>query len=178
MMLFRSLLLVALAASATAMETCLSCDCFECMGRSSTPDENGMVEVQISSATCKGSSISWMCCTGTNAGACDVDLNQPDCSGGDINKCNNIDVMTIKVPAGATTVDIQAHDGQFGSDLPWNNLLCGGSGSGSGGACYPGANTGICEVTVPITSEACGCTGSVSFLVAYFTHSLLLEHPY
>ena len=65
----------------------------------------------VSSETCKEGTISWMCCIGIpgSEAICDVDNSRPGCEE-DNEKCENVDLLYMAVPEGATSVTIQVGD--------------------------------------------------------------------
>ena len=84
----------------------------ECVESISNGD--GTRTVVVSSATCKEGTISWMCCIGASGegegvGICDVDNSQPGCEA-DKEKCEGVDLLTMVVAEGTTSVTIQVCD--------------------------------------------------------------------
>ncbi|CAB9509709.1 Nidogen-like [Seminavis robusta] len=119
------------------------CDCIECTDATYNPDGTKTICV---TQTCKDESISWMCCIDVSpSGQCNVD----DCRGGegpDGPKCEEVTEFCMTLDENATSVTIQAHDGQFGGNED-KDPSCGGGGSGS--RC-PGV-TGICSTEVDLS---------------------------
>lgn len=138
-----------------AAPTCFSCEhCAVCS--SAVPRPGNLLEVTLNFDACKGSAISWACCRNSIVPGpvqealcdmvfCDASLAQWEVTK---NKCNNVTSASFLVPATATSVVVQLHDGKFiGNKLCSDNNACCG---GSSGAC---SNTGVCEVTISL--EGC-----------------------
>jgi hypothetical protein len=145
-------------------ENCYECgNCMECVGTTETVD--GQRTVQISSAKCKPSTISWMCCVSAQDSAgwplgC-TRVSEGSC---EMNKCNGVDVLEIQVPTSATTATMQSHDGLFvGDGSAVDTGLCAGN-SGANPACnynnIPDGNSGVCTSEVDVSVEACKGGGS------------------
>lgn len=94
-----------------------------------------------------------MACISSNAGTCNV----VNCNAGSTvdtakSKCDgNVLKGQWEVPAGATSVVMQLHDGQFAGTVNCSATYCAG---GSSGSCKT-AVSGVCQVVLGLTN----CTG-------------------
>lgn len=130
------------------------CDCAVCEDYTTDPI-TGVGSVTISVGSCSKTSLSWMCCAGTAGanGACAVESS----SGGKQGKKENTgEIVVTDIPAGATEVVVQIHDGDNGGDgiLGGPSNFCAGN---AGGPC----NKGLCERTF-ILSDDCGHGGGMN----------------
>jgi hypothetical protein len=148
MKLFLTTLLLAAVPTAVAMECkgrITSCDdCVKCKGASYKNDDTKCVTINLK--TCKGSAVSWACCTD---GYCNG--NVVGAPPGE-NKVNEVEEITIcGLPAMMQSLPLQVHDGQVNFNEDWDNGFCGGSENSGNPFC-----SGICNVAVDIISGVCG----------------------
>lgn len=138
---------------------CIDCsNCAICTSKSFY--DTGVVKVTIDVGSCKGSSISWFCCRGsqkpemTSDSFCDLyHCNSPTLEDweSEKNKCNTVSVLEYLVPTDATSIIVQLHDGQFNGNVACTTpgACCGGSGT----SC-PSATSGVCQTTIDLST--CG----------------------
>ncbi len=110
--------------------------------------------------SCKGSSISWACCKGSQSPGATMLLNSfcnlyhcdsPTLGDWELekNKCNTVSALEYLVPVGAVSILVQIHDGKFVGNVPCaqQGACCGGSGT----SC-PNAASGVCETTIDLST--------------------------
>lgn len=132
MFALRFLSFAALVAFADAQGECYSCDsgCYKCTARGPSTTQPGYDTVTIDATSCKGESISWMCCTGTGQaedGLCGISGTCPtNEEGNSESKCNNVFWLNFDVPSTADTMYFQSHDGKAsgGGDMKSQSLTC------------------------------------------------------
>jgi len=156
------------------------CGCMTCLDVQPdllNPNNNNKI-VTIGAGTCKsnGSNLSWMCCLGsadsndnalTVATGCDLrdgstsTTTAIDDANDDGNKVEGTTKLYVSVPTTATHVRIQAHDGQFGSDVQVVTSVCGGNPTPGASSCFgtAGENTGICDQVIDLST----CSTSSNF---------------
>ena len=147
-----ALMLAAVSAGECPNDQSHTCDCFTCDSVETTADGSMLITV----GHCKiGDTISWMCCTAVDGVRGDCDVQYP-CAGP---KCTDIgqDGLTVKVPAGSTSFEINTHDGQTEGDALNVQGICGGPSQGQGGSCVDPATdtTAHCLITFDIAND-CG----------------------
>jgi len=133
------------------------CDsgCVKCTG---IVDDGTTAVATIDVSTCKGSAISWACCTAADStpGLCSIDGcgtgSGPDTG---TNKCEGVTQFYVAVPTGTSSVTINTHDGKTFGDADMNTAQCGGSGN-QGGSCVD-AGTGVtAHCLVDVALSTCG----------------------
>jgi len=148
--------------------TCDS-DCIKCTSLTSGDElvDGVTTTYQIATIdveTCKNDEISWACCTGSqDVNGQPLGCEATSCTGvgsnlaTDKEKCESVTSMTVKVPASATSVNINTHDGKTYGNAAASDL-CAGNGN-QGGKCVdevPGV-TAHCLVNILLAS--CGGGG-------------------
>lgn len=94
-----------------ADKDCVNCeDCAKCAGVEHLGD--GTKRVTLDFLGCKGSDISWACCTGSNAGSKSCVRETCDGVSGTDRTCNEVSQMTVIVPSPATRVQVHFFDSQ------------------------------------------------------------------
>ncbi|KAG2444251.1 hypothetical protein HXX76_001008 [Chlamydomonas incerta] len=127
------------------LSTCIKAVC-------TTSDGVSTTTVALDFSGCKGSSISWFCCSTAATGVpggCSI----TGCNGGPLpasGYCDTVLTSTVTVTYGATSVNLQVHDGQISGNTDCSTQPhCGGC----GGSCGAGVCSGV---SVPIIGlEAC-----------------------
>lgn len=114
--------------------------------------------MSITFASCKGSAISWACCTGVN---CNLSSCTSGSQDGLRDKCETTQGFSVTVPAADTSVGVEYHDGQVQNcNLAAPSLVCGG-GTAISGSC---SGNSYCTQSVDLTS--CSTTTAASTTVA------------
>jgi hypothetical protein len=114
-----------------------------------------MQTVQLSTSQCKSGTISWAACRSSSGGSGNT-CSLESCDGTKevtANKCNEVTTISFNVPAGATSMIVQIHDGQFAGTKSCSGVgigygKCAG---GSKGSCKS-ATSGVCEVDFDLDS--------------------------
>ncbi|KAG2444280.1 hypothetical protein HXX76_001037 [Chlamydomonas incerta] len=123
-----------------------------------------MQTVALDFSACKGSSISWFCCSTAATGVpggCSIN----GCNGGPLpasGYCDTVLTSTVTVTYGSTSVNLQVHDGQISGNTDCaTQPHCGGC----GGACGGGVCSGLSTAGFPSCGVTCTLTGATTCLV-------------
>jgi hypothetical protein len=133
----------------SARECSLGCasNCAQCVNKQAV--SGGGYDVLVDLASCKGSSMSWMCCKNKDCSikSCDGALSLPT-------KCDEVTHGTFFVPEGQDSLLIEIHDGAMAGNVDCSTSDCCG---GSPGSCSNGIS-GVCRQELSLST----CTTTIN----------------